>query len=247
MITDLAGATTTHDSVIGIIQSQYVLAIAADTSPNLWISTLKGLGHSPDGGRTWHEHFPPVPCAGEPCVNRARALLVDSLGRFWVGTEQGSFRFGQEFGGWASVDGQACGQRSSCRGGSVAVGAALPAFPQPMSIPAAAPATPQKPRHTWFRRPIDLADQPYIDQTYRFGSTMGGNFQPHQGVEFNNPDGTPVHAIGDGVVVYSGPAEAGANTIAIRHDRQLDGQVRLLRLLPQHAAARGRRSTGEAR
>ena len=77
------------------------------------------------------------------------------------------------------------------------------------------------PRHTFFRRPIALTDQPYIDQTYRFGSTMGGNFQPHQGVEFNNPDGTPVHAIGDGVVVYSGPAEAGANTIAIRHDRKL--------------------------
>ena len=78
-----------------------------------------------------------------------------------------------------------------------------------------------RPTHTWFHRPIALTDQPYIDQTYRFGSTMGGNFQPHQGVEFNNPDGTPVHAIGDGVVVYSGPAEAGANTIAIRHDRRL--------------------------
>jgi murein DD-endopeptidase MepM/ murein hydrolase activator NlpD len=77
------------------------------------------------------------------------------------------------------------------------------------------------PKHTWFRRPIALTDQPYIDQTYRFGSTMGGNFQAHQGVEFNNPDGTPVHAIGDGVVIYSGPAEAGANTVAIRHDRKL--------------------------
>ncbi|PYP70292.1 MAG: hypothetical protein DMD41_15195, partial [Gemmatimonadetes bacterium] len=92
--------------------------------------------------------------------------------------------------------------------------------------------------------------QPYIDQTYRFGSTMGGNFQPHQGVEFNNPDGTPVHAIGDGVVVYSGPAEAGANTIAIRHDRKLrtdDGErsvfsvyyhnTRLLKRLGERVAA----------
>jgi len=78
-----------------------------------------------------------------------------------------------------------------------------------------------RPRHTWFRRPIALTDQPYIDQTYRFGSTMGGNFQPHQGVEFNNPDGTPVHAIGAGVVVHAGPAEAGALTVAIKHDRRL--------------------------
>ena len=78
-------------------------------------------------------------------------------------------------------------------------------------------------RHTWFGRPIGLADQPYIDQTYRYGSTMGGNFQQHQGVEFNNPDGTPVHAVGDGVVVFAGPAEQGANTVAIRHDRKLKG------------------------
>lgn len=73
-------------------------------------------------------------------------------------------------------------------------------------------------RTTWFRRPIDSTANWYIDQTYRYGSTMGGNFQQHQGVEFNNPDGTPVHAIGNGVVVYSGRAERGALTVAIRHD-----------------------------
>src|SRR5881409_823129 len=46
-----------------------------------------------------------------------------------------------------------------------------------------------------------------------------------QGVEFNNADGTPVHAIGDGLVVFSGPAEAGANTVAIRHDRRLSASA----------------------
>lgn len=76
-------------------------------------------------------------------------------------------------------------------------------------------------QHTWFERPIALSDQPYIDQTYRYGSTMGGAFQEHQGVEFNEPDGAPVHAIGDGMVVYAGPAEQGSNTVAIRHDRRL--------------------------
>src|SRR2546429_7204361 len=54
---------------------------------------------------------------------------------------------------------------------------------------------------------------------------MGGNCQQHQGVEFNNPDGTPVHGIGDGVVVFAGPAERGANTVAIRHDRRLKGLI----------------------
>lgn len=84
---------------------------------------------------------------------------------------------------------------------------------------------PAVPRHAWFRRPIDGAEgNPYIDATYRYGSTMGGQFQQHQGVEFNNPQGTPVHAIADGVVVYAGKAEAGANTVAIRHDQQSEGR-----------------------
>ncbi|HEX5964018.1 MAG TPA: peptidoglycan DD-metalloendopeptidase family protein [Gemmatimonadales bacterium] len=77
---------------------------------------------------------------------------------------------------------------------------------------------PRTPLTTWFKRPIALTDNSFIDQTYRYGSTMGGNFQQHQGVEFNNPDGTPVYAIGAGTVVYAGPAEAGALTVTIRHD-----------------------------
>ncbi|HEU4699705.1 MAG TPA: M23 family metallopeptidase [Gemmatimonadales bacterium] len=85
-------------------------------------------------------------------------------------------------------------------------------------VRAPAAAAPARPRTTWFARPIAREDNAYIDQTYRYGSTMGGNFQQHQGVEFNNPDGTPVHAIGAGTVVYAGRAEAGALTVAIRHD-----------------------------
>ena len=77
---------------------------------------------------------------------------------------------------------------------------------------AEAPLTP------WLERPIAAEDNDYIDQTYRYGSTMGGNFQQHQGVEFNNPDGTAVLAAGPGTVVYAGPAEAGALTVSIRHD-----------------------------
>ena len=284
VITDSAGATTAKDPVIGRIPSQYVLAITAFIGsapfpgPNLWISTLKGLAHSPNGGRTWHVDFAPPPCTAQGCVNRARALLVDSKGRFWVGTEQGVYRFGPEFGGWANVDvdSAACakgkayecpskwagivglvevrdyaGAPDVCVGWGDAIGTVpVPgvdpscrdpykfASPNSASIPLIrrAPkgviycddcgsqpldAKPGPLRHTWFRRPIALTDQPFIDQTYRYGSTRGGYFQQHQGVEFNNADGTPVHAIGDGVVVYSGPAEAGANTVAIKHDRRL--------------------------
>ncbi|HEY0304451.1 MAG TPA: peptidoglycan DD-metalloendopeptidase family protein, partial [Longimicrobiales bacterium] len=75
------------------------------------------------------------------------------------------------------------------------------------------------PAHPFLARPIrDDEGNPHIDATYRYGSTMGGNFQQHQGVEFNNPDGAAVLAAGPGRVVYAGPAEEGALTISIRHD-----------------------------
>lgn len=89
--------------------------------------------------------------------------------------------------------------------------------------PAAAPV---ESRHVRFRRPIaDSAANPYIDATYRYGETMGGTFPPHQGVEFNNPAGTPVRAVAAGVVVFAGEAEAGSLALAIRHDVQLDGRT----------------------
>lgn len=92
-------------------------------------------------------------------------------------------------------------------------------FPDP-GEPVARPGTRD---HFWFDRPIaPFEGNQLVDQTYSYGSTMGGNFQQHQGVEFNNPEGTPVHAIGDGVVAFAGPAEAGSNTVAILHDQRLD-------------------------
>lgn len=162
VITDSIGATTARDSVFGLIKSQYVKAIHADSE--ILISHVRGSEASRDGGRSWH-----VP---------AERLSM------WADSVRGAPR--------------------------------VPLLPGTPSAKA-----PGAPRHNWFARPIALTDQPNIDQTYRFGSTMGGNFQPHQGVEFNNADGTPVHAIGDGVIVHSGPAERGALTVAIKHDRRL--------------------------
>jgi murein DD-endopeptidase MepM/ murein hydrolase activator NlpD len=54
---------------------------------------------------------------------------------------------------------------------------------------------------------------------------MGGNFQQHQGVEFNVPEGTEIYAAGDGVVAFAGEAEAGALTVVIRHDEPLGDQA----------------------
>jgi len=89
----------------------------------------------------------------------------------------------------------------------------------------ATPSQPEPGRHLWLRRPVpDSGANRYIDGTYRYGSTMGGNFQQHQGVEFNNAAGTPVLAAADGLVVFAGAAEDGANTVAIRHDQGWEGQ-----------------------
>jgi murein DD-endopeptidase MepM/ murein hydrolase activator NlpD len=89
---------------------------------------------------------------------------------------------------------------------------------------------PRNPLTVWFRRPIAPTDNSFIDQTYRYGSTMGGNFQQHQGVEFNNPDGTPVYAIGAGKVVYAGRAEQGALTVTIRHDTSVTADGKKYRI-----------------
>jgi murein DD-endopeptidase MepM/ murein hydrolase activator NlpD len=95
---------------------------------------------------------------------------------------------------------------------------------------AAAADRPRAPRTAWLRRPIAREDNWYIDQTYRYGSTFGGTFQQHQGVEFNNPDGTPVHAVLAGTVVHSGPAEQGALTVTLRHDTTVTAGGKTYRL-----------------
>jgi murein DD-endopeptidase MepM/ murein hydrolase activator NlpD len=95
-----------------------------------------------------------------------------------------------------------------------AAGAGVAANP-----PGPAAAQPAAPLHLWFERPVSGTEgNPHIDATYRYGSTMGGNFQQHQGVEFNDPAGTPVRAAGAGTVVFAGEAEAGARTVVILHD-----------------------------
>jgi murein DD-endopeptidase MepM/ murein hydrolase activator NlpD len=213
VITDSIGATTAKDSVWGRIPDQYVLWLRTEFGP-LLITYPSGGANSSDGGRTWTGG--PGPTRPEAEREEARAfrgaqaagllLTLCSDRRVEVPnvTLASELLFGTPWGLLGPGDRQGCA--TVPRAGVRVSGSRAPI---------------QSPRHTWFRRPIALEDQPYIDQTYRFGSTMGGNFQPHQGVEFNNGNGTPVRAIGDGVVVHSGPAERGALTVAIKHDARL--------------------------
>jgi murein DD-endopeptidase MepM/ murein hydrolase activator NlpD len=84
--------------------------------------------------------------------------------------------------------------------------------------------------HPYFGRPIGLADQPFIDQTARYGET-------EPGVAFVEPQGTPVLAIGSGVVVHAGPSDQNGLVVAIRHDTSVtaDGGGRRMVLFSTYA------------
>jgi murein DD-endopeptidase MepM/ murein hydrolase activator NlpD len=60
------------------------------------------------------------------------------------------------------------------------------------------------PEALFLARPIAPPGNDSLDVTYRFGSTQGGLRDPHHGVEFLNPFGTPVLAAADGKVVVAG-------------------------------------------
>jgi len=83
-------------------------------------------------------------------------------------------------------------------------------------------SAPAEPRRPWLGRPVARTDNPLNDQTYRWGSTMGAMIgTQHQGIDINVPPNTSVLAVDAGTVVHAGPAEAGAQTVAIRHDSML--------------------------
>ena len=55
-----------------------------------------------------------------------------------------------------------------------------------------------------FGFPIPETGSRQIESSYRFGSTLFGERIPHDGVEILNPSGTPVLAVADGIVYFSG-------------------------------------------
>jgi murein DD-endopeptidase MepM/ murein hydrolase activator NlpD len=55
-----------------------------------------------------------------------------------------------------------------------------------------------------FQLPIAAPGNDRIDRNYTYGSTEGGTREPHHGVEFENPSGTPVRAAAGGTVYYAG-------------------------------------------
>ncbi len=78
----------------------------------------------------------------------------------------------------------------------------------------------EEPLHQWMLRPIGPSDQNCRDQTYLYGSTMGGNFRQHQGNEYNDPEGVPTLAVDDGTIVFTDTTIGHA---VLKCDRKQDG------------------------
>ena len=84
--------------------------------------------------------------------------------------------------------------------------------------------------HFIFQRPIESPANTFVDVTYPYASTVNSAREPHHGVEFLNKFGTPVHAVGDGIVIFAGPDKEAiyspwpnfyGNVIAIQHADEL--------------------------
>ena len=60
------------------------------------------------------------------------------------------------------------------------------------------------PGHFVFDVPIGAGNNQVVEPSYPYGGTLNGNREPHHGVEFINPSGTPILAAGNGMVVYAG-------------------------------------------
>lgn len=58
--------------------------------------------------------------------------------------------------------------------------------------------------HFVLQRPTHPPANDLIDPTYPYGSTANGTRDPHHGVEFSNPSGTPVFAAAEGIVLFAG-------------------------------------------
>jgi len=84
--------------------------------------------------------------------------------------------------------------------------------------------------HFILQRPIQPPGNDLVDPTYRYASTADGKREPHHGVEFQNPSGTPVRAAAEGTVIFAGPDEQAiyapwgnfyGNLVVIEHENEI--------------------------
>ena len=71
-------------------------------------------------------------------------------------------------------------------------------------MPTLAPLSNLPEPHYWLGRPVPHGHQDFVEPTYRYGTTQGGELRPHHGVDFDNFIDTPVIAAASGRVIFSG-------------------------------------------
>jgi murein DD-endopeptidase MepM/ murein hydrolase activator NlpD len=201
-ITSDGAATWREVTEASGLPNKYLLALSVRSReggpPVVRVAHLRGISESEDGGRTWR--------------------TVESLGGEATRTLLASGEAAlPSYGG---IDRRECA-KSDLAGRICAWTNVYRDYPDP----GGEVVGPSDRAHFRFRRPVGPEDNPHLDQTYTYGSTMGGNFQQHQGVEFNVPEGTPILAAADGIVAFAGPAEAGALTVVLKHDEPIEGQT----------------------
>jgi murein DD-endopeptidase MepM/ murein hydrolase activator NlpD len=83
--------------------------------------------------------------------------------------------------------------------------------------------------HFWFTRPFTQANASWGSPYYPFGTNNRGQYLWHHGIDIQNPLGTPILAVGDGMVVRAGPDDVipfgptpnfFGQAVLIRHDRE---------------------------
>ena len=131
-----------------------------------------------------------------PRPNQVNALLANPGGGVWVGTSDGLWR--------------------------VEPATVAPRRPK---APCTVDASPRPFAGLNFARPVSSQHNTGIDQTYHYGSTWAGRFQLHHGVEFNDPEGTPLLAIGAGTVTFAGEVKHKTKAVVVRQDARFGGEV----------------------